>query len=257
MENTSVNSNNDILTIKKLSKIYHTNKSEIPAIKDLNLNIKEGEFVAIVGPSGCGKTTLLSILCSLEEKSQGEIIYTQGKQKMGYMLQNDTLFPWLNILDNTLLGLKIEKNITKENIQKVTRLLETYGLKDFIKKYPNNLSGGMRQRVALIRTLATNPDILLLDEPFSALDYQTRLAVSDDVWRIIKKEKKTTIIITHDIAEAISMADRIIVLTNRPAKVKSIYTIEMKNKQNPINNRKQKEFQYYYDKIWKDIDINV
>ena len=158
---------------------------------------------------------------------------------------------------NTLLGLKIEKNITKENIQKVTRLLETYGLKDFIKKYPNNLSGGMRQRVALIRTLATNPDILLLDEPFSALDYQTRLAVSDDVWRIIKKEKKTTIMITHDIAEAISMADRIIVLTNRPAKVKSIYTIEMKNKQNPINNRKQKEFQYYYDKIWKDIDINV
>lgn len=257
MENTSVNSNNDILKIKKLSKIYHTNKSEIPAIKDLNLNIKEGEFVAIVGPSGCGKTTLLSILCSLEEKSQGEIIYTQGKQKMGYMLQNDTLFPWLNILDNTLLGLKIEKNITKENIQKVTKLLETYGLKDFIKKYPNNLSGGMRQRVALIRTLATNPDILLLDEPFSALDYQTRLAVSDDVWRIIKKEKKTTIMITHDIAEAISMADRIIVLTNRPAKVKSIYTIEMKNKQNPINNRKQKEFQYYYDKIWKDIDINV
>lgn len=257
MENTSVNSNNDILTIKKLSKIYHTNKSEIPAIKDLNLNIKEGEFVAIVGPSGCGKTTLLSILCSLEEKSQGEIIYTQGKQKMGYMLQNDTLFPWLNILDNTLLGLKIEKNITKENIQKVTKLLETYGLKDFIKKYPNNLSGGMRQRVALIRTLATNPDILLLDEPFSALDYQTRLAVSDDVWKIIKKEKKTTIMITHDIAEAISMADRIIVLTNRPSKVKSIYTIEMKNKQSPINNRKQKEFQYYYDKIWKDIDINV
>lgn len=257
MENTSVNSNNDILTIKKLSKIYHTNKSEIPAIKDLNLNIKEGEFVAIVGPSGCGKTTLLSILCSLEEKSQGEIIYTQGKQKMGYMLQKDTLFPWLNILDNTLLGLKVEKNITKENIQKVTKLLETYGLKDFIKKYPNNLSGGMRQRVALIRTLATNPDILLLDEPFSALDYQTRLAVSDDVWKIIKKEKKTTIMITHDIAEAISMADRIIVLTNRPAKVKSIYTIEMKNKQNPINNRKQKEFQYYYDKIWKDIDINV
>lgn len=257
MKNTSVNSNNDILTIKKLSKIYHTNKSEIPAIKDLNLNIKEGEFVAIVGPSGCGKTTLLSILCSLEEKSQGEIIYTQGKQKMGYMLQNDTLFPWLNILDNTLLGLKIEKNITKENIQKVTRLLETYGLKDFIKKYPNNLSGGMRQRVALIRTLATTPDILLLDEPFSALDYQTRLAVSDDVWKIIKKEKKTTIMITHDIAEAISMADRIIVLTNRPSKVKSIYTIEMKNKQNPINNRKQKEFQYYYDKIWKDIDINV
>lgn len=257
MENTLTNSTNDILILKNLSKIYHTKKSEIPAIKDLNLNIKEGEFVAIVGPSGCGKTTLLSILCNLEEKSNGEIIFPKAKKKMGYMLQNDTLFPWLNILDNALLGLKIEKNITKENIKKVTNLLKTYGLKDFIKKYPNNLSGGMRQRVALIRTLATNPDILLLDEPFSALDYQTRLAVSDDVWNIIKKERKTTIMITHDIAEAISMADRVIVLSNRPAKVKNIHTIIMENKQNPIHNRKQKEFQYYYDKIWKDIDINV
>lgn len=202
MENISKNLN-DILIIKNLSKIYHTDDSEILAIDGLNLNIKEGEFVAIVGPSGCGKTTLLSILCGLENKSSGEIIYPKGKLKMGYMLQNDTLFPWLNILDNCMLGLKVEKNITNENKNKVLKLLETYGLKDFIYKYPNNLSGGMKQRVALIRTLAINPDILLLDEPFSALDYQTRLAVSDDVWKIIKKEKKTTIMITHDIAEAI------------------------------------------------------
>ena len=202
MENISKNLN-DILTIKNLSKIYHTDNSEILAIDGLNLNIKEGEFVAIVGPSGCGKTTLLSILCGLENKSSGEITYPKGKLKMGYMLQNDTLFPWLNILDNCMLGLKVEKNITNENKNKVLKLLETYGLKDFIYKYPNNLSGGMKQRVALIRTLAINPDILLLDEPFSALDYQTRLAVSDDVWKIIKKEKKTTIMITHDIAEAI------------------------------------------------------
>lgn len=202
MENISKNLN-DILIIKNLSKIYHTNDSEILAIDVLNLNIKEGEFVAIVGPSGCGKTTLLSILCGLENKSSGEITYPKGKLKMGYMLQNDTLFPWLNILDNCMLGLKVEKNITNENKNKVLKLLETYGLKDFIYKYPNNLSGGMKQRVALIRTLAINPDILLLDEPFSALDYQTRLAVSDDVWKIIKKEKKTTIMITHDIAEVI------------------------------------------------------
>lgn len=202
MENISKNLN-DILTIKNLSKIYHTDNSEILAIDGLNLNIKEGEFVAIVGPSGCGKTTLLSILCGLENKSSGEITYPKGKLKMGYMLQNDTLFPWLNILDNCMLGLKVEKNITNENKNKVLKLLETYGLKDFIYKYPNNLSGGMKQRVALIRTLAINPDILLLDEPFSALDYQTRLAVSDDVWKIIKKEKKTTIMITHDIAEVI------------------------------------------------------
>lgn len=256
MTNISKNSN-DVLVIKNLTKIYHTNEGETLAIKDLNLNIKEGEFVAIVGPSGCGKSTLLSILCNLEEKSEGEIIFPKKELKMGYMLQEDTLFPWLNILDNCLLGLKVQKKITKENTNKVIELLNTYGLKDFIDKYPNNLSGGMRQRVALIRTLATDPDILLLDEAFSALDYQTRLAVSDDVWKIIKKEKKTTIMITHDIAEAISMADRVIVLTGRPSKVKKIYNIEMTGIDSPINNRKCPEFSKYYDMIWKDIDIHV
>jgi len=248
---------NDILVIENLTKIYHTKDGETLAIKDLNLNIKEGEFVAIVGPSGCGKSTLLSILCDLEKKSDGNIIFPKKNLTVGYMLQEDTLFPWLNILENSLLGLKIQKKLTKENKENVLKLLETYGLKDFIKKYPNNLSGGMRQRVALIRTLATNPDILLLDEAFSALDYQTRLAVSDDVWKIIKKEKKTTIMITHDVAEAISMADRVIVLTNRPAKVKKIYNIELTNKSSPINNRKCKEFSKYYDLIWKDIDLHV
>ena len=249
--------NNNILEINKLSKIYHTSKSEIPAIKDLDLNIKEGEFVAIVGPSGCGKTTLLSILCELEKKSSGDIIFPKDKLKVGYMLQTDTLFPWLNILDNCLLGLKVEGKVNGENIIKVKDYLSTYGLKDFIYKYPNNLSGGMKQRVALIRTLAVNPDIILLDEPFSALDYQTRLTVSDDVWKIIKKEKKTTIMITHDIAEAVSMADRVIVLTDRPSKVKCEYQINMKGKNTPMNNRNLEEFKYYYDKIWKDIDIHV
>lgn len=256
MMNTS-KSSNDILVINNLTKIYHTKDGETLAIKDLNLNIKEGEFVAIVGPSGCGKSTLLSILCNLEEKSEGTISFPKKDLKVGYMLQEDTLFPWLNILDNSLLGLKIQNQITKENKENVLNLLETYGLKDFIKSYPKNLSGGMRQRVALIRTLATNPDILLLDEAFSALDYQTRLAVSDDVWKIIKKEKKTTIMITHDVAEAISMADRVIVLTNRPAKVKKIYNIEMKEKSSPIHNRKCPEFNKYYEMIWKDIDLHV
>ena len=256
MMNTSKNLNN-ILVIENLTKIYHSKDGETLAIKDLNLDIKEGEFVAIVGPSGCGKSTLLSILCNLENKSDGSIIFPKENQKLGYMLQEDTLFPWLNILDNSLLGLKVQKNLTKKNKDKVLNLLETYGLKEFIKKYPNNLSGGMRQRVALIRTLATDPDILLLDEAFSALDYQTRLAVSDDVWKIIKKEKKTTIMITHDVAEAISMADRVIVLSSRPAKVKKIYNIEMKDKSSPINNRKCPEFSKYYDMIWKDIDIHV
>lgn len=248
---------NDILVVNNLSKIYHTSKSEILAIDDLNLTVKEGEFVAVVGTSGCGKTTLLSILCGIEKKSGGTITFPKEKLKMGYMLQNDTLFPWLNILDNCLLGLKVEKKINKENISRVTNLLETYGLKEFTHKFPSNLSGGMRQRAALIRTLATSPDILLLDEPFSALDYQTRLAVSDDVWKIIKKEKKTTIMITHDVAEAISMADRVVVLTGRPTKVKCMYNIQMENRGSPISNRNQPEFRDYYDKIWKDIDIHV
>ena len=254
--NTSKNSNN-ILVIENLTKIYHSKDGETLAIKDLNLNIKEGEFVAIVGPSGCGKSTLLSILCNLENKSAGNIAFPKKDLKLGYMLQEDTLFPWLTILDNSLLGLKVQKKLTKENEDKVIKLLEDYGLKDFIKKYPKNLSGGMRQRVALIRTLATDPDILLLDEAFSALDYQTRLAVSDDVWKIIKKEGKTTIMITHDIAEALTMADRVIVLTSRPSKVKKIYDIEMDDKTTPINNRKCKDFNKYYDMIWKDIDIHV
>lgn len=251
-----MNSDN-ILEIKNLSKIYHTKKNEIPAIENLNLNIKDGEFVAIVGPSGCGKTTLLSILCGLENKTSGEILFPKKELRMGYMLQNDTLFPWLNILDNCLLGLRIKGEVNNENIERVKKLLDTYGLKEFIFKYPRNLSGGMRQRVALIRTLAINPDVLLLDEPFSALDYQTRLAVSDDVWKIIKKEGKTTIMITHDVAEAISMADRVVVLSNRPSRVKKIYNIEMKNKSTPIKNRNLEEFKDYYDKIWKEIDFHV
>ena len=170
------------------------------------------------------------------------------------MLQEDALLPYLNILDNATLGLSLKKIKTKENIEYTKKLLETYGLKDFIYKYPKELSGGMKQRVALIRTLAIKPDILLLDEPFSALDYQSRLSVSEDVYNIIKKEKKAVIMITHDIAEAISLSDKIIVLSKRPSIVKKIYDIKMENKSTPINNRTCKEFSDYYDKIWRDLD---
>lgn len=245
----------NILKIKNLKKTYHTLHEEIEAINDFSLDLKENEFVALVGPSGCGKSTILKILSNLEEKSDG--IIEMDDLKIGYMLQEDSLFDWLTIKENCLLGLKVQNILTNENEKNVLRLLETYGLKDFINSYPSNLSGGMRQRVALIRTLAINPDILLLDEPFSALDYQSRLAVSDDVYNIIKNEKKSAIIVTHDIAEAISIADRVVVLTNRPCKIKSIYNIELTNKSNPIENRKAKEFSFYYDKIWKDIDYHV
>lgn len=173
------------------------------------------------------------------------------------MLQQDCLFPWRTILDNCLLGLEITKQNTKENQEHVLKLLKTYGLEEFIHSCPANLSGGMRQRVALIRTLATKPDILLLDEPFSALDYQSRLAVSDDVYRIIKREKKSAIMVTHDLAEAISMADRIIVLTERPCQIKNIHSLHFEHRSTTIENRKCKEFSKYYDQIWKEIDFHV
>ena len=244
---------NELLKIKNLSKNYHTKKDETLAVDNFSFDLKNGEFVAIVGPSGCGKSTILNILAGLDTKSNGEIILNENT-KMGYMLQQDALFNWKTVLENCLLGLEINKTLTKENKQYVLDLLNTYGLKDFINSYPNTLSGGMRQRVALIRTLATKPDLLLMDEPFSALDYQTRLSVSDDVYKIIKNEKKSAIMVTHDIAEAISMADKIIILSKRPSTIKKIIDIKLTDKSTPINNRKAKEFSYYYDLIWKEID---
>ena len=247
---------NNIIEIKNLSKKYYSKRQEILAIDDISLDVKEGEFLAIVGPSGCGKSTLLNIIGGIDEKSNGKIIINNDI-KVGYMLQTDCLFSWLTILDNALLGLKINNMLTKDNINYVKELLNTYGLSEFIDSYPSSLSGGMKQRVALIRTLALRPDILLLDEPFSALDYQTRLAVSDDVYKIIKKENKTVIMITHDIGEACSVADRVVVLSNRPSKVKKIFDINYEERSTPVNNRKCKEFSFYYDMIWKEIDIHA
>ncbi len=198
-----INVDNTILEISNLKKIYHDKKSEILAIENIDLKVKDKEFISIVGPSGCGKSTLLSILSGLENKSSGNISLNNNL-KIGYMLQKDSLFPWRTIFENCLIGLEVSNTLTEESKNRVIKLLETYGLKDFMNKYPDSLSGGMRQRVALIRTLATNPDILLLDEPFSALDYQTRLALSDDVYKIIKNEGKTAIMVTHDLAEPIS-----------------------------------------------------
>lgn len=243
-----------LLEINNISKTFNTLNGEINAIKSISFDVNNEQFIAIVGSSGCGKSTLLNIISGLLEKTNGTIKFYKENPIIGYMLQEDALLPYLNILDNAMLGLSLKKIKTKENIEYTKRLLETYGLKDFIYKYPKELSGGMKQRVALIRTLAIKPDILLLDEPFSALDYQSRLSVSEDVYNIIKKEKKTVIMITHDIAEAISLSDKIIVLSKRPSIVKKIYDIKMENKSTPINNRTCKEFSDYYDKIWRDLD---
>lgn len=247
----------NILEIKNLSKIYHNEKGEMLALKDISFSIKKKEFISIVGPSGCGKSTILTILANILKKSQGEIKFNIENPKIGYMLQEDSLFPWRTVLDNACLGVEIRKEKTEKNKNKVIKLLKKYGLGEFINNYPDSLSGGLKQRVALIRTLAINPDILLLDEPFSALDYQTRLSLSDDLKRIIKNENKTAIMVTHDIGEAISMSDKIVIISNRPGIVKKIIKVELKNPGTPTENRKDSNFIKYYDMIWKELDNHV
>ncbi|MDU5107177.1 ABC transporter ATP-binding protein [Clostridium sp.] len=250
-----------LINISNVGLTYHSINAETKAIDKLNFSIEKGEFVSIIGPSGCGKSTLLNIISGLLKPSEGEIVYNDKNiknrlDKMGYMFQKDYLFPWLSVRNNIMLGLKVKKINTKENIERVDKLLKNYQLDRFKNHKPAELSGGMRQRVALIRTLALNPDVLLLDEPFSALDYQTRLKVCDDVKGIIKKEGKTAIMVTHDLGEAIATSDRIIVLTKRPAKLKLDVKIEFNNKEaTPFQRRKEPEFNEYFNLLWKELDI--
>lgn len=246
-----------LLNVLHLKKNYHDQKGETTAIEDVSFDVAQEEFISIVGPSGCGKSTLLSILAGLSTKSDGTFQFQKEKPQIGYMLQKDSLFPWRTILENCCLGLEINRSLNEDTKKRVIHLLDTYGLGDFKDQYPRALSGGMRQRAALIRTLAIDPDILLLDEPYSALDYQTRLALSDDVYHIIRKEKKTAIMVTHDLGEAISMSDRIIVLSKRPATIKKIYEIVIPNAKTPSERRKTKEFSIYYDQIWRDLDVHI
>lgn len=246
--------------MSNISLTYQSLKGETKAISNLNLSIKEGEFVSIIGPSGCGKSTLLNIISGLLKPTGGKVIYGDKDignrlDRIGYMFQKDYLFEWLTVRGNILLGLKIKGLDNEENIKNVNELLINYQLEKFKSHKPLELSGGMRQRVALIRTLALNPEVLLLDEPFSALDYQTRLKVCDDVKTIIKKERKTVIMVTHDIGEAISISDRIIVLTKRPASLKLDIDIKFKNLEaTPFQRRKEPEFNKYFNLLWKEID---
>lgn len=252
----------EILEIKNISKTYQHKNGELLAIKDVNFKVKEGEFISIIGPSGCGKSTILSIIAGLEKKTEGEI-YIEGEvideisSKIGYMLQRDCLLEWRSIYDNVMFGLEIKKIKNKENIKYAEELLKKYGLYEFKDKFPNQLSGGMRQRVALIRTLAVRPKILLLDEAFSALDYQTRIKVTVDIYRILKKEKITTIMVTHDITEAISMADRVIVLTKRPGTIKIIHNIDFEiEDRTPLNCREMPTFSKYFNTLWKELGVD-
>ncbi len=242
-----------ILELNNIGKKYQAKNGEMEALKNINLKVNEGEFISIIGPSGCGKSTLLSIIAGLEKQSSGEL-YIDGE--IGYMLQTDSLLPWRTIYKNVLFGLEIRKNKTEENEEYVKELLRKYDLYDFKDKYPSQLSGGMRQRAALIRTLAIKPRILLLDEAFSALDYQTRIMVTNDIFKILKNENITSVMVTHDISEAISMSDRVIVLTNRPGTVKNIHDIDFEMEdRNPINCRESPKFSKYFDTIWKELDV--
>lgn len=247
---------NPILQIENLTFSYHSKDAETKAIEELTFSINEGEFVGIVGPSGCGKTTILNLLAGIVSPSSGKILFN-GKElilsrdKIALMPQRDQLFEWRTIEKNILLGLEIRRINTKENKAMGLALLEKYGLGEFVKKHPSELSGGMRQRAALIRTLVTQPDILLLDEPFSALDFQTRLYVCNDVYSIIKEEKKTALLVSHDISECISLCDKIIVLTKRPAKVKTEVLINLDKNLTPLKRREIEFFPRYFEKIWK------
>ena len=242
----------EVLKFERVEMRYHTKNGETVAVKDLSFSVKQGEFLAVVGPSGCGKTTLLSLAAGLLKPSAGKI--ENGGVTFGYMLQKDELFPWRTIEKNVFLPLEIQRRNTPERRKKVLSLAEKYGLKDFLKSFPRELSGGMRQRAALIRTLAAEPDVLLLDEPFSALDNQTRLNVCDDVYRIIKSEKKTAVLITHDISEAVSVADEAIVLSRRPATLVAEYALPF-GEETPLKRRENPAFSLWFERLWKDLNV--
>ena len=254
---------NHVVEVHNVGMKYQSLNGEITAIENIDFSVREGEFVSIVGPSGCGKSTLLSIISGLLPSTSGTVLLCGEKvsgtsPKIGYMLQKDHLFDWRTIYQNVILGLEIRKTLTPEAKEQALKLLRTYGLYEFKDKYPNQLSGGMRQRVALIRTLVTDPQILLLDEPFSALDYQTRLMVNDDIYAIIKQENKTALLVTHDISESISMADRVILLSKRPGTIKSIYDISLDSEnRTPLLSREAPEFRHIFQEIWKGLDVHV
>ncbi len=235
------------LELIHVKKTFYTELGALNVIDDISFDINEGEIVAIVGPSGAGKSTLLNIISKLILPTSGKIIVDGD---IGYMFQHDHLFNWRTVYKNILIGLEIKKDKDRKKVERIKKLLTKYGLFEFINNYPQELSGGMRQRIALIRTLATEPSILLLDEPFSALDYQTRINVSNDIYQIIKDQNVSALLVTHDISEAISMADRVLVLSHRPAKLKEVIVINDLEGKTPLEKRKSTKFSYYFDKIW-------
>ena len=249
------------IELRRAAMTYQAPDGEVAALRDVTFGVADGEFVSIVGPSGCGKSTLLALIAGIEHPSGGEVL-VDGEPvraptgKAGLMPQRDQLFDWRTIWGNVTLGLTVRGENTPQRQAHVRELLERYGLADFAQKRPSQLSGGMRQRCALIRTLAAQPKVLLLDEPFSALDYQTRLAVSADIYRIIRQEGKTALLVTHDISEAISLSDRVVVLSHRPAVVKSIHRLTQLQGVPPLQRRDHPAFAGYFKSIWKELEVH-
>ncbi len=239
-----------VLKFDNVSKVFYSKTQQTTAVENLSFEVNEGQFVAIIGPSGCGKTTILSLVCGLIEPTKGKIVFSQ-ENSVGYMLQRDQLFEWRTIEKNVLLGLEIKGKVTQESKEYAYDLLKKYGLWEFRKHLPQEISGGMRQRAALIRTLATEPSLLLLDEPFSALDFQTRLSVCDAVYSIIKTENNTALLVTHDISEAISMADTVIVLTKRPAQVLAVHETHLQDIETPLKRRESPDFSKQFELLHK------
>ena len=250
-----------MIELRQAALTYQSPEGETEALRDITFDMEEGEFVSIVGPSGCGKSTLLSLIAGLERPDRGLVAVdgepvTAPSPKVGFMPQRDQLFEWRSIWSNVTLGLQVARRNGPAEQERVRRLLERYGLADFAGKRPSQLSGGMRQRCALIRTLAADPCILLLDEPFSALDYQTRLSVSADIHHIIRQEHKTALLVTHDISEAIALSDRVAVLSKRPAGVRSIHDLGRRRTLTPMERRSTPEFQEFFNLIWKELEVN-
>lgn len=249
-----------ILNLQHISYTYHTLEGETLALSDISFSLKKGEFAAIVGPSGCGKSTLLSLICGLLPCTEGQIKINgkhlkESTTNVGYMLQHDELFEWRTIYNNVILGLEVQHALTARTKKRAHELLEIYGLGGFENSRPSELSGGMRQRAALIRTLVLEPELLLLDEPFSALDYQTRLQVGDDIGQIIRNEGKSALLVTHDLSEAISLADRVIVLSSRPATIRqTVPLIFHLEHDTPLNRRSAPEFNNYFNLIWEELN---
>lgn len=236
------------LKLEDVSYTYQTLQGETKSLEEVSFSVEKSQFAAIVGPSGCGKTTLLNIIAGLLKDYEGTV---EAQAPIGYMFQKDQLLEWRTIYKNVILGLEIKQKVNEETLSRVEKMLKRYGLYEFRNAYPRQLSGGMRQRAALVRTLALAPNLLLLDEPFSALDAQTRIKVSEDIGTIIRQEKITTVMVTHDLSEAITMADKILVLSKRPGHIVKEVEILL-DKDRP--RRTQEKFKDYFQEIWREIN---